>query len=193
MNPTKAKLRKGLILGASLAVLVPLVGVTTATAMAHAGYTVIANLTPSVPGGLYLANQNSTALSRGQIVSFFPHNAAAEHGFKRGWIKPGGAYIKRVAALAGDMVCVDAELAVATNGVGEPATYTRFGPVAEADREGRPLPHELSGCTRVPSGYFLPVGDALPNSFDGRYYGFVPVDKITARLFPLWVDSDGKE
>lgn len=193
MKWTDRKLRKGLILGVSLAVLVPLIGVATATAMAHAGYTVIANLTPSVPGGLYLANHNGGALSRGQIVSFLPHNAAAEYGFKQGWIKPGGTYIKRVVALAGDMVCVDTELAVATNDAGKPATYTRFGPVAKVDSKGRPLPHELSGCIRVPVGYFLPVGDGLPNSFDGRYYGFVPVNKITARLSPLWVDSDGKE
>jgi len=161
-------------------------GTAFAATMAHAGYTVTANLTPSIPVGLYVADHHIGAITRGEIVSFWPHNAAARYGFQRGWIKPGGTYIKRVVALAGDMVCVDKELIVATKAPGKHGALKRIGMVAEVDRFGRPLPHELKGCNRVPIGYFLPVGDGLPNSYDGRYYGFVPVLAVQATLSPFW-------
>ena len=183
------RLRNGLLLGGTLAAVAPLFGVVAAAAMAHVGYSVTANLTPSVPVGLYVADHRIGAITRGEIVSFGPHNAAARYGFQRGWIKPGGTYIKRVAAIAGDMVCVDNELTVATNVAGKLGALERIGPVAEVDRNGRPLPHELEGCHRVPAGYFLPVGDGLPNSYDGRYYGFVPVLAVQATLSPMWTDT----
>jgi signal peptidase I len=190
MNPTvDARLRNGLGLGGVLAFLAPVLGMVAAAGMAKAGYTMTANLTPSVPTGLYLADHHVGTLTRGQIVAFLPHNAAARYGVERGWIKPGGSYIKRVAALAGDLVCVDAALTVTTVEEGSAGTVKRIGPVARVDRSGRPLPHELQGCHRVPAGSFLPVGDGLPNSFDGRYFGFVSVSAVQARLTPLWTDA----
>lgn len=190
MNPTNAvRLRKGLVLGVWLALLAPLLGVGAAAGMARAGYTMTANLTPSVPMGLYVADHHVGTLTRGQIVAFLPHNAAARYGVAQGWIKPGGSYIKRVGALAGDLVCVDAELSVTTMEAGLVGTTKRIGPVAWVDRSGRPLPHALQGCHRVPAGSFLPVGDGLPNSFDGRYFGFVPVLAVQARLTPLWTEA----
>lgn len=184
-----ARLRKGLVLGCGLALLAHMLGLGAAAGMARAGYTMTANLTPSVPMGLYVADHHVGTLTRGQIVAFLPHNAAARYGIQQGWIKPGGAYIKRVAALAGDLVCVDAELTVTTMEEGSVGTTKRIGPVATVDRSGRPLPHELQGCHRVPVGSFLPVGDGLPNSFDGRYFGFVPVRMVQARLTSLWTDA----
>jgi conjugative transfer signal peptidase TraF len=189
MIKKNVKFRNGLLLGGALAVVAPLIGVMTATAMAHVGYSVTANLTPSVPVGLYIANHYIGAIKRGQIVSFGPHNAAALYGFQRGWIKPGGTYIKRVGAIVGDLVCVDNELTITTNESGKLGTLKRIGLVAEVDRNGRPLPHELEGCHRVPAGYFLPVGDGLPNSYDGRYYGFVSVLAVQATLSPMWTDT----
>jgi signal peptidase I len=184
-----ARLRKGLVLGCGLGLFAPLLGLAAAAGMARAGYTMTANLTPSVPMGLYVADHHVGTLTRGQIVAFPPHNSAARYGVEQGWIKPGGAYIKRVAALAGDLVCVDALLTVTTMGTGTTGTTKRIGPVARVDRTGRPLPHTLQGCSRVPVGSFLPVGDGLPNSFDGRYFGFVPVRMVQARLTPVWTDA----
>jgi signal peptidase I len=186
MIPKGNRLRNGMFLGGTLAVVAPLFGIAAAFAMAHAGYTVTANLTPSVPVGLYVANHHTGEITRGQIVSFGAHNAAARYGFERGWIKPGGAYIKRVGAIASDVVCVDSALSIARNTAGTLGALELIGPVAKVDRNGRPLPHELAGCQRVPEGYFLPVGDGLPNSYDGRYYGFVPVLAIQATLTPMW-------
>ncbi len=166
-----------------------MLGLGAAVGMARAGYTMTANLTPSVPMGLYVADHHVGTLTRGQIVAFLPHNAAARYGIQRGWIKPGAVYVKRAAGLAGDLVCVGASLTIETRVQHATSEIMRIGPVARVDRKGRALPHELEGCNRVPIGYFLPVGDGLPNSFDGRYFGFVPVAAIQARLSPLWVGT----
>lgn len=194
MTRTPQQTRRRLFLIGSTALLVPALAIGAGAAMDHAGYRLMANLTPSVPEGIYLANRNTQALRRGELVAFKPHNAAAEFGFKMGWMKPGSSYIKRVSAIAGDMVCVDAELSVVTEEPGRPSTHRRLGPVAATDPKGTPLPHVLSGCQRVPAGHFFPVGDGVPNSFDGRYYGFVPITAIEERLSPIWThDSTSKE
>lgn len=193
MTETKTKLRKGLKRGLIMSVAVPVLATAAAFTMAQAGYTLTANLTPSVPVGLYIANRNHGTVELGQLVGFYPHNDAAQHGFREGWMKPGSWYVKRVGAVAGDMVCVDKELTIRTAGQGAPAQFVRVGPVAQHDRTGKPLPHVLAGCQRVPAGQFLPVGDGVPNSFDGRYYGFVPVSKIEATLRPLWTQNPTEE
>ncbi|RNK73298.1 S26 family signal peptidase, partial [Xanthomonas vasicola] len=127
---------------------------------------------------------------RGQLIAFPPHNAAARYGFERGWMKPGSLYIKRVGAVAGDTVCVDVEVTIATPTTpGHPATFTRVGAVSATDHTGVPLPHALQGCNRVPAGHIFPVGDGLANSYDGRYYGFVPVALIVGRITPIWTQA----
>lgn len=189
----KQRVRRGLKLGVTLAVVGALAGGLVGWSLDRAGYTVTANLTPSVPVGLYISDANQQGAERGKLVAFYPHNEAAQYAFQRGWMKPGSVYVKRVAATAGDMVCADKELTVRTQSVGETAAFVRVGEIAETDHDGQPLPHILSGCSRVPEGYFLPVGDGVPNSYDGRYYGFVPVSAIEANLRPLWTKSEPKE
>ena len=189
----KQRIRRGLKIGGALAVVGALAGGLAGWSLDRAGYTLTANLTPSVPVGLYLSDANQQGAERGKLVTFHPHNAAAQYAYQRGWMKPGSVYVKRVAAVARDMVCADKELTIRTQGVGETAAFVRVGEIAEADHDGQPLPHVLSGCSRVPEGHFLPVGDGVPNSYDGRYYGFVPVSAIEANLRPLWTKSQPKE
>ncbi|WP_196297738.1 S26 family signal peptidase, partial [Xanthomonas albilineans] len=62
------------------------------------------------------------------------------------------------------------------------------GTVSAIDRTGVPLPHVLQGCNRVPAGQIFTIGDGLPNSYDGRYYGFVPVSLIAGSITPLWTN-----
>lgn len=183
------KLRKGLKIGITLAVLVPALATGMAWSMARAGYTLTANLTPSIPVGLYLANANHRDAIRGELVAFGPHNEAAREAFKRGWMKLGSRFVKRVGAIAGDVVCADVELTIRTAGQGETPTFVRVGKIAASDRRGVPLPRALKGCVVVPVGHFLPVGDGRLNSYDGRYYGFVPVASIEARLRPMWTQN----
>ncbi|TAA36404.1 signal peptidase I [Pseudoxanthomonas winnipegensis] len=194
MQTHRSKTRKGLKIGLALALIVPLTACAAALGLSALGYTFTANLTPSIAEGIYLLNHNNRTAERGRIVAFKPHNAAAQYGYEQGWMKPGSWYIKRVAAVAGDTVCVGSEATVATpSEPGKPATFTRIGPVADTDRTGKPLPHELKGCSRVPPGHFFPVGDGLPNSYDGRYYGFVPVSNIDGNLTAIWTRGPVKE
>ncbi|MFC7522187.1 signal peptidase I [Xanthomonas populi] len=167
--------------------LAPALGCASARGLASLGYTVIANLSPSVAKGLYFLNRNTHRAERGQLVAFPPHNAAARYGFERGWMKPGSLYIKRVGAVAGDTVCVNTEVSIATpTTAGHPSTYRRVGAVAATDRTGVPLPHVLQGCRRVPEGHIFTIGDGLANSYDGRYYGFVPLSAVVGSITPLW-------
>ncbi|UNU01227.1 signal peptidase I [Xanthomonas translucens] len=190
MSPTRKKVIKGLGIGLVLALFAPVLGWASARGLATLGFTVVANLSPSVAQGLYLLNRNEQSTERGQLVAFPPHNAAARYGFERGWMKPGSLYIKRVGAVAGDMVCVNVEVTIATPTTpGHPATYRRVGAVAAVDRTRVPLPHVIHGCNRVPEGHIFTIGDGLANSYDGRYYGFVPVSKIAGKITPLWIKA----
>ncbi|MCC8620598.1 signal peptidase I [Xanthomonas vesicatoria] len=190
MSVTRKKAIRGLTIGLTLAVLAPAIGWTSARLLGAFGFTVIANLSPSVAQGMYLLNRNVHSAERGQLVAFPPHNAAARYGFERGWMKPGSLYIKRIGAIAGDTVCVNVDVTIATPTTGgHPATFTRVGPVAATDHTGMPLPHTLQGCNRVPAGHMFPIGDGLANSYDGRYYGFVPVALIAGRISPIWTQA----
>lgn len=186
MKDQKSRFRKGVIIGLTCAILAPTLAVVVAAGMKLKGYELRANLTPSIPEGIYLSDRNKRDAVRGVYVGFQPHNEAARHAYERGWMKPESIYMKRVGAVAGDTVCADKELTIRTASVGETAQFIRVGAIADSDSQGQPLPRMLSGCTRIPDGYFLPIGDGLPNSYDGRYYGFVPVSLIEATMRPLW-------
>lgn len=178
---------KGLFIGAACAAVAALTAVAVGALMTSNGYRVLANLTPSIPQGFYIASTTKPeAFKRGDIVAFDPANDAQRYGYEQGWMKPGSRYMKRVAAVPGDVVCVDDRITIRTpSRPGNPATFRDVGPVAKADRHGVPLPHFLEGCSTVPAGMVLPIGDGVPNSYDGRYYGYIEVDSIGEIVRPL--------
>ncbi|RNK87285.1 hypothetical protein C9408_15810, partial [Xanthomonas vasicola pv. vasculorum] len=134
MSVTRKRAIKGLIIGLTLTVLAPTIGWASARLLGAFGFTVIANLSPSVAQGMYLLNRDVRSAERGQLVAFPPHNAAARYGFERGWMKPGSLYIKRIGAIAGDTVCVNVDVTIATpTTAGHPSTFTREGHVTAAD------------------------------------------------------------
>ena len=49
-----------------------------------------------------------------------------------------------------------------------------IGQIFKVDSQNRPLPRFLGEHT-IPKGYFLPIADNRPNSYDGRYFG--PINK----------------
>jgi type IV secretory pathway protease TraF len=53
------------------------------------------------------------------------------------------------------------------------------------DRRGRPLP-VWQGCRAISQGEAFLMNWDEPNSFDGRYFGPVPVHAIIGRAKPLW-------
>ncbi len=99
---------------------------------------------------------------------------------ERRWLPAGVSLLKRVGAVAGDMVCVDAVLQIRGELV---------GPILAEDAQGRPLPLARRGCFTIAPGFFFPVSRSTPLSFDGRYFGAVPVRDVIAEVVPLWTSS----
>ena len=137
------------------------------------------NVSASVPVGLYLT-QPVGRLEVGDLVAVTPPNELADILAKREYLPRGVPLIKHVLALPGTGVCRKG----ATIFVGDrPIAQAR-----ERDLLGRTLPH-WKGCkTLGDSEIFLMNSDA-PDSFDGRYFGPLPVTAVTARLTPLWTEE----
>lgn len=147
----------------------------------HTPPPLIANVTQSMPPGLYL-RQPVTTLTHDSIVVFtLPERVWANYGDllrSWGWTPNQGPFLKRVGALAGDRVCVvGGRLQV--NGV-ELAVQLRH------DTHGNPIPG-MQGCVTLEPGAFLPLSTHSPRSFDGRYYGLLPTHVIEATARPLWI------
>lgn len=127
------------------------------------------NVTASVPRGLYLLCPGTPG--RGEYAAFCLSGEFAALAKERGYLQAGSCpsglrpLLKRVAALPGDVVNVSALTLRAT------------------DSQGRPLPSILHSGP-VPAGMALLLADH-PGSFDGRYFGLVPLDSLQ-RVRPLF-------
>ena len=144
----------------------------------------VANFTDSMPCGLYLRWPLNT-LQRDSIVVFhLPDAVWADFGTLMhawGWSPESGPFLKRVGALPGDRVCLsDGQLSVNSISLGQQLQH---------DTHGRAIPGLHEGCFTVKPGDFLPLSTHSPRSFDGRYYGPVPISGIEATVVPLWTLS----
>jgi conjugative transfer signal peptidase TraF len=84
--------------------------------------------------------------------------------------------VKKAVGLPGDEFTItDSEITV--NG-------QYIGPVSLMDSEGLPLP-KIRGSYRIEEGMFLPISDYSTSSFDGRYFGTVPLSAIKKKVIPL--------
>jgi signal peptidase I len=143
-----------------------------------AGYSIIVNSTPSIKIGFYLLKYGNIEPQKGDYIAFIPESKAARYAYYMGWLKPNAPYLKRVSAVANDVVCVNAK-GVFVNGF-------KLGDIAVKDRNNRVLPRAINGCEIVKDNYFLPLGDGVQNSYDGRYYGLVRIEAITGTISPIW-------
>ncbi len=175
----RAKAGKAIQRGILTAIAIPLVVGAGLLVLRWFGYAIVVNPSPSIPVGFYLIHYNDRTPERGGYVAFDPDSQASSYAYRMGWIRPGAPYLKRVYGLPGDRVCVS-DSAVSVNGIGR-------GVVKRVDRQGKPLPHVLHGCIVVADGRFFALGDGAENSYDGRYFGTVSVNRIRGRVAPLWV------
>ncbi len=70
-----------------------------------------------------------------------------------------------------------------------PKRAARFSHVADQllfDRRGRPLPN-WTGCRTLAEDEVFLLMEGVPDSFDGRYFGPVPMTAIIGKLASLWV------
>lgn len=147
------------------------------------------NDTPSVPRGLWRISRLEGPLQRGQIVNICPRDSAVFRLAKaRGYIHAGRVcpddftpLLKPVAALAGDRVTINAQ-GIRVNGRLIPRSRQE-----EKDSQGRSLPRMPWGAYQVASGFVWVVSNHIPNSFDSRYFGSLPVRNIQGLAEPVWI------
>jgi conjugative transfer signal peptidase TraF len=143
-------------------------------------------MTPSVPVGIWWIHTG--AISRGEYVKACLPQKIANVGIARGYLSRGSCspekvvpVIKRVIALPGDVVVVDAN-EVRVNGVSIPISRRR-----RLDSGGRPIPSSVHlGTSVVPADRVWLFGE-IPLSWDSRYYGAIPMSSIRGVAVPLLV------
>lgn len=133
------------------------------------------NASASAPIGFYW--RVAGAPSRGDLVLARAPHWARRLAAERRYLPLNVPIIKRVTAVAGDIVCASGD-AISIDGR---VVAHRLA----SDRMGRPLP-QWEGCEALGAGeVFLLMADA-PDSFDGRYFGITGRRDIIGRLVPLW-------
>ena len=126
---------------------------------------VIYNASPSMPQGIYV--RMHAPIVRHSIVTVRARDIALNYATARRFTDANDRFLKRVAALDGDVVCALGPLVT----VNHELTLQR----RTVDNVGRALP-TWSGCRRLRGQVFL-IGDTA-DSFDGRYWGPVASEQI---------------
>lgn len=134
------------------------------------------NATASAPIGLYLSTPAVT-ITRGDLVLTMPPPSVAQFAARRGYLPFGVPLVKRIAALQGAVVCnVHDQVSIDGRVAGRDLVR---------DGSGRPLAH-WQGCRTLQTGDVFLMMTAVPDSFDGRYFGPVRRRAILGKLTPLW-------
>ena len=127
------------------------------------------NASASLPKGLYM-RVGGREIARGDVVIFRPP-------FKSAYLLDVHYYIKTVGGLAGDEY-------EAADGVFY-LRKTPFGKVYETDGGGNPLRRIPGRPSRIKDGCFLPLA-STDRSYDGRYYGDIPIECIKYKVKPVF-------
>lgn len=134
------------------------------------------NASASVPRGLYWL-RSAKPLHVGELITVEPSNQLAQYMAQRGYLPEGVPLLKHIGALAGQIVCRFNQ------------TITIDGHVIararEHDSHRRLLP-VWRGCRKIGAGEIFLLNPSVLDSFDGRYFGVVSSNTITARAVPLW-------
>ncbi len=136
------------------------------------------NISDSIPFGLYFRISSDT-LAVGDIVAYQPTDDVVAGMRQRGWIRDGQEplFLKYIGGLPGDTFS-SSNHRFFING-------KYIGDILDFDTKGNPLP-QIQGSFQVPVQEFLPLA-TNPEGFDGRYTGCVPIDRIVAKVVPVWV------
>jgi conjugative transfer signal peptidase TraF len=138
------------------------------------------NASASVPVGLYSVSPN-TVLHVGDIVVVTPPEPLSASLAARGSMPKGVPLLKPIAALPGQTVC--------RHGLRINIDGAFVGMALANDRTDRPLP-VWQGCrTLGPREVFL-MNPAEHDSFDGRYFGVLPLCSVIGRATPHWLPKE---
>ncbi len=141
---------------------------------------VLWNASASAPRGLYLL-RSASPLHIGELVAVMPPEPLARFAAMRGYLPLGVPLLKHIAVLGGHTVCRFADRVTID---GRTAALAR-----ERDSRGRTLPR-WQGCRTMRADEVFLLNSAIPDSFDGRYFGVLSANTITARAEPLWIISE---
>jgi conjugative transfer signal peptidase TraF len=134
------------------------------------------NTSASAPLGLHWVGGKSH-LERGDLVLAELPEAMRRLADGRGYLPSGMPLIKHVVALPGDHICtIGRAILIGGSIAARPL---------KRDAKGRPMP-VWDGCRLLSTDEIFLLNAAVPDSFDGRYFGPTRVDEVIGRLIPLW-------
>jgi conjugative transfer signal peptidase TraF len=148
------------------------------TAFVHPAPRLIWNASDSIPAGFYAATRPVGRLAPGDLVAVAPSPKLAAFLATRRYLPFGLPLLKPVAAIGGQRVCRSG-MAIAIGG-------RHVGDALGHDRRGRPLPR-WHGCRVLAADEVFVMNPAVPDSFDGRYFGPLSRAQVRATLRPIWV------
>lgn len=134
------------------------------------------NLSRSEPIGLYVVTPLHGNLRQGETVLMRCPQGFQKYLYGRKWLPEGWSLFKTVGGVPGDTFCVSND--------GFTVHGKVLGPVYSTDGKGLPMP-VIRGCRSVQENHFLPVATGLKSSFDGRYFGAVPVSLVIGIARPV--------
>jgi len=138
---------------------------------------IVYNASASAPIGFYRV-LSADVIRRGDLVLARTPDSVRHLAAERGYIPATVPLVKRVAAVAGDTICiVDHTVSIGGRHVADQLF---------ADHFGRPLP-AWTGCRTLRVGEIFLLMEGVPDSFDGRYFGPIPASAVIGELVPLWL------
>lgn len=145
------------------------------------GALVLLNDSASVPEGLWLRESRgaeaAAKVAAGDVIAFRPPARALPYvrAYMPEYLHK-QSILKYVVATDGDTIC--------RQGTRFSVDHRYLGTAMTEDGNGHALP-TWSGCTVLRHGQVAVFSDRIPNSFDSRYYGPIPSNKILGLYRPL--------
>lgn len=138
------------------------------------------NASASVPTGLYAVHP-AGRLRVAELVVVRPPEGLAQFLANRRYLPEGVPMLKRVLALPRQTVCRNART-ITVDGVA-------MGEALERDTQGHALP-VWQGCQRLRDGEIFLMNWQSNASFDGRYFGPLPMTAVIGQADALWIGED---
>ncbi|MER8855752.1 S26 family signal peptidase [Mesorhizobium australicum] len=137
------------------------------------------NASASIPTGLYRV-EPADRIDVADIAVVMPPERLADFLAERGYLPRDVPLLKHVLALGGATVCRQGN-AIIVRGV-------TLGHAFERDSRGRPLP-VWQGCRVIADREVFLMNWNSADSFDGRYFGPLPLNSIIGRAVPVWTND----